>query len=103
MTHGTILAHHILVLEHNTCPRTVVLGEIGPADEVDDLTGFDRTGAGVHGIGPDAGEIVYLEPRDRPAWSDTAFSLAAMIARVDVGIEAFDPISDELDGSSQQL
>src|ERR1700739_3403531 len=61
MPNRPVLTHYILVLEHDPGTRTIVAGRIGTADEVDDLVGFDRTGARVHRIGTDTGEIVDLE------------------------------------------
>jgi hypothetical protein len=96
MTDRAILAHHVLVLEDNPRSRTTVPSDIGPADEIDDLIGFDRAGARIHRIGADPGEIVDLERPDRAVALDADPPLAAMVTRVDIRIEAFDPVGDEL-------
>ena len=103
MTDGSVLAHHILVLKDDPRPRPIVPRHIRTADEVDDLIGLDRAGARVHRIRPDAREIVDLECRDGAVPLDADLSLAAMVAGVNVGIEALDPVGDEFDGTPQQF
>ena len=87
----------------DTGPRAVVPGHIGAADEIDDLVGFDGAGARIHRIGSDAGEIVDLERRDHPVAPDADPSPAAMVAGMDIRVEAFDPVGDELDRPTQQF
>ena len=103
MADGAVLAHHVLVLEHDAGPRAIILGHIGAADEIDDLIGLDRAGARIHRIGSDAGEIVDLERRDGAIALDADLSLAAMVAGMNVGVEALDPVGDEFDRPPQQL
>ena len=103
MADGAILAHHILVLEHDAGPRAIVLRHIGTADQIDDLVGLDGAGARIHRIGTDAGEIVDLERRDGAVALDADPALAAMIAGVNIGVEAFDPVGDEFDRPAQQF
>ena len=103
MADAAILAHHVLVLEHDAGPRAIVLRKIGAADQVDDLVGLDGAGTRVHRIGTDAGEIVDLERHDGPVALDADPALAAMVAGVDIGVEAFDPVGDEFDRPAQQL
>ncbi len=103
MADRAILAHHVLVLEHDAGARAIVLRHIRAANEVDDLVGFDGAGARIHRIGTDAGEIVDLERRDGAVALDADPSLAAMIAGVNVGVEAFDPVGDEFDRPAQQF
>ena len=103
MADGAVLAHHVLVLEHDAGAGAIVLGHIGPADEIDDLIGLDRAGARIHRIGPDAREIVDLERRDGAVALDADLSLAAMVAGMNVGVEALDPVGDEFDRPPQQL
>src|SRR6185295_783299 len=97
MANGTVLAHHVLVLEHDAGSGAIVPGHIGTADEIDDLIGLDRTGARVHRIGSDPREIVDLECRDGAIALDADLSLAAMVAGMNIGVEALDPVGDEFD------
>ena len=103
MTDRAVLAHHVLVLEHDAGAGAIILGDVGPADEIDDLVGLDRAGARIHRIGTDAGEIVDLERRDGAVALDADLALAAMIAGVNIGVEAFDPVGDEFDRPPQQF
>src|SRR3954453_14690286 len=103
MANGAVLAHHVLVLEHDAGPGTIVPGHIGTTDEIDDLIGLDRTGAWIHRIGPDPRKIVDLECRNGAIALDADLSLAAMVAGMNVGVEALDPVGDEFDRTSQQL
>ena len=97
MTDGAILAHQVFVLEHDAGPRAVILRHVGAANQIDDLVRLDRAGARIHRIWTDAGEIVDLERRDRPITLDPDPPFTAMVAGVNVGVEAFDPVGDELD------
>ena len=103
MADRAVLAHHILVLEHDPRPRAIILVGVGAADEIDDLVGLDRAGARIHRIGSDAGEIVDLERGDGAVALDADLALAAVIAGMDIGIETLDPVGDELDRPSQQF
>ena len=103
MADAAILAHHVLVLEHDAGPRAIVLRDVGAADQVDDLVRLDGAGARIHRIGTDAGEIVDLERDDRAVALDPDPALAAMVAGVNVGVEAFDPVGDKLDRPAQQF
>ena len=103
MADGAVLAHHVLVLEHDAGAGTIVFRHIWAADKVDDLVGFDGAGARIHRIGSDAGEIIDLERRDGPVALDTDPPLTAMVAGVDVGIKTFDPVGDEFDRPAQQF
>src|SRR6266436_1024929 len=62
-----------------------------------------RARARIHRIRTDAGKIVDLERRDRPVTLDPDPPLAAMVAGVNVGVEAFDPVGDELERQPQQF
>src|ERR1700754_1599499 len=103
MADRAVLAHDILVLEHHPRPRAIVLAGVGPADEVDDLVGFDRAGARIHRIGPDAGEIIDLERVDAAVALYADLALAEMIPGMDVSVKTLDAVGDELDGPPQQL
>ena len=103
MTDGAILAHHVFVLEHDAGAGAIVLRRVGTADQIDDLVGLDGAGARIHRIGADAGEIVDLERRDGAVALDADPALAAMVAGMNVGIEAFDPVGDEFDRPAQQF
>ena len=100
---GAILAHHVLVLEHDAGAGAVVRRGVGRADEVDHLVGLDAGGARIDRIGADAGEIVDLERGDGAVVLDADLRLDAMIARVNVGDEALDPVGDEFDRPLEQL
>src|SRR5262249_41801466 len=103
MTDSTILTHHVLVLEHDAGPRAIVPGDIGAADQVDHLVCLDRTRARIHRVRTYAREIIDLEGRDGAVTLDANFSLAAVIARVNVGVKAFDSVGHEFDRPAQQL
>ena len=64
MADRAVLAHHVLVLEHDARARAIVRAGVGPADEIDDLVGLDAAGARIDRIGADAGEVVDLEGGD---------------------------------------
>ena len=103
MPDRAVLAHDVLVLEHHARAGAVVRAGIGPAGEVDDLIGLDAAGARIDRIGADAGEVVDLEGGDGAVLPDADLALHAMVARVNVGDEAFQPVGDELDRPLQQL
>src|SRR5579871_5557149 len=64
VTDRAVLAHDILVLEHDARAGAVVFRRIRPTNEIDDLIGFDCARARIHRIGTDAGETVDLEGGD---------------------------------------
>ncbi len=97
MPHAAILAGDVLVLENDAGSRPVIFRGVRSTDQIDDLIGFDGAGARIHRIGADAGDVVDLECVDRAVLADTDTRLADVIARVNVRIEAFDPIRDKLD------
>ena len=97
MADRAVLAHHVLVLEHHARARPVVRAGVGAADQVDDLVRLDAAGARIDRVGADAGEVVDLEGGDGAVALDADLRLHAMVARVDVGDEAFQPVGDELD------
>src|SRR5258705_7480248 len=97
MADGAVLTHDVFVLERDTRAGTIVFGDIGPADQINDLIGLNRTGARIHRIGPDARKVIHLERRDGAVPPDADFSLATTVARMDVGVEALDPVSNEFD------
>ena len=103
MADGAILAGDVLVLEHDAGARPIVRRVVGAADQVDDLVGLDGAGARIHRIRPDASEIVDLETGDGAVLVDADAALADVVAGVDVGVEALDPVGDELDRAPQQL
>ena len=103
MADGAVLAHHVLVLEDDAGPRAIILCDVGTAYEVDDLIGFDRAGARIHGIGSDTREIVDLECGDRAIPFDADLALAAVVAGMNVGVEAFDAVGDEFDRALEKL
>ena len=103
MADAAVLAHDILVLEHDAGPGAIVLGDVGSAHQIDDLVGLDGAGARIHRIGTDAGEVVDLERGDGAIAHHRDPSLATMVAGMDIGVEAFDPVGDELDRPAQQF
>ena len=103
MADRAVLAHDILVLEHNAGAGAIILRHIGPADQIDDLVGFDGAGARVHRIGTDACEIVDLERHDGPVALDADPSPTAVVAGMNIRIEALHPVRDEFDRPAQQF
>ncbi len=103
MADRAVLAHHVLVLEHDAGVGAVVRAGVGTADEIDDLVRLDAAGARIDGVGADAGEIVDLESRDGAVAGHADLRLDAVVARMDVGDEALEAIGDELDRAAQQL
>ena len=55
VAHRAVLAHHILVLEHDTAVRAVVGKIVGPPGQVHDLVGLDPAAARIDRIGANAG------------------------------------------------
>ena len=97
MADGAVLAHHILILEHDAGAGAVIRAGVRPAGEIDDLVGLDAAGARIDRIGSDAGQIVDLEGGDRAVALDADLGFDAMIARMNVGDEAFEAVGDEFD------
>ena len=103
MADRAVLAHHVLVLEHHAGAGAIVAAGVRPAGEVDDLVGLDAGGARIDRIGADAGEVVDLPGGDGAVVLDADLRLDAMVAGVDVGDEALDPVGDEFDRPLEQL
>ena len=103
MADRAVLAHHVLVLEHDARLRAVVRAFVRAADQIDDLVGLDAAGARIDGVGADPGQVVDLEGSDGAVLADADLGLDAMIARMDVGDEAFDAVGDELHRALEQL
>jgi len=103
MPDGAVLAHHVLVLKDDAGAGAIIGTGIGAADQIDDLVGLDAAGARIHGIRPDPGQIVDRKSRDRAVALDADLGVDAMIAGVDVGDEAFQPIGDEFDRPLEQF
>ena len=103
MTDRAVLAHDILVLEHDAGAGAIVRAGIGTADEIDDLIGLDARRARINRIGPDAGQIVDLEGGNRAVFLHADAGFDAMIAGMNVGDEAFEPVGDEFHRPLQQL
>jgi len=103
MTDGAVLAHDVLVLEHDTGARAVVRAGVGPAGEVDDLVRLDSRGARINRVGADAGEVIDLERRAGAVVLDADLCVDAMVTRMNVGDEALDAIGNELDRPLEQL
>ena len=56
-----------------------------------------------HRIGSDPRQVVDREGGDDAVTADTDLSLAAMIAGVDIGVEAFDAVGNEFHWPPQQF
>ena len=95
MSHGAVLAHHVLVLEHHRPLGAVLLVLVRSSREIEDLVALDPGGAREHRVRPDAGEIVDLEGRHVAVAVDGELRLHAVVARVDVreeGLVAVAPV-----------
>ena len=103
MADGAVLAHDILILEHDAGAGAVIRTGVRAADEIDDLVGLDAAGSRIDRIRPDAGQIVDREGGDGAVALDADFRFDAMIARVDVGDEAFETVGDEFDRPLEQF
>ena len=103
MADRAVLAHHVLVLEHHARAGAIVRAGVGPAGEVDHLVRLDTGGARIDRVGADAGEVVDLPGGDGAVLLHADPRLDAVIAGVDVGDEALDPVGDELDRPLEQL
>jgi hypothetical protein len=84
----TVLARYILILEYDASASAIVLRHVGTADKVDDLVGLDGAGARIHRIRTNAGDIIDLESRDGSVALDPDPASAAMVAGVNVCVEA---------------
>ena len=96
VAHAPVLAGGRLVLEHHLQRSAVVPVLVGPAREVDDLVALDAAGAREHAEGADAGEVVDLEGQDLAGLGGRDAALDAVLAGVDVGDEALQPVGHEL-------
>src|ERR1700730_7791627 len=87
---------HITFLFWNTTrARPGVRAGVRPAHEIHDLVCFDAAGARVDRIGPDAGEVVDFPGRDGAVALYANAGVHPMVARMNVGDEVFQPISNE--------
>ena len=102
MADGAVLRHRRLVLEGDPQPRAVIGAAIPRAREVDDLVALDRAAARICRIGADAGEVVDLDGEDLAGPAHRQARGDAVLARMDVGDEGFEPVGDELDGTPEQ-
>ncbi len=103
VTDRAVLAHHVLVGEHDARLGAIVRAGVGPAGEIDDLVGLDAAGARIDRVGADAGQVVDLERGDRAVFLDADLRFDAVIAGVNVGDEALDPVGDEFHRPLEQL
>ncbi len=103
MADGAVLAHDVLVLEHDAGAGAVIRAGVRAADQIDDLVGLDAAGARIDRIGADAGQVVDLERGDGAVVRDADLRLDAMVAGVDVGDEALEAVGDEFDRPLEQL
>ncbi len=103
MADGAVLAHHILILEHDASAGAIVRAHIRTADQVDDLVGLDPAGARIDRIGPDARQSVDLKSGDRAVLLDADLGVDAMVAGMNVGDKAFQAVGDEFDRTLEQL
>ncbi len=103
MPDRAVLAHDILVLEHDAGAGAIVRAGIGTADEVDDLVGLDARRARINRIRPDAGQIVDLKGGNGTVFLHTDAGFDPMIAGVNVSDETFEPVGDEFHRPLQQL
>ncbi len=98
---GAVLRHHRLVLEHHPGVGAVIGAAIRAADQVHHLVGLDRRGAGIGGVGADAGEVASLDGGDLAIGGDGHAGVDDVVAGVDVGDEALQAVGDEADGAAQ--
>ncbi len=103
MADGAVLAHDVLVLHDDAGAGAIVRTGVGAADQIDDLVRLDAAGARIDRIGPDAGQVVDLERRDGAVALDADLGVDAMIAGMDVGDKALEPVGDEFDRPLQKL
>ncbi len=103
MADRAVLAHDIFVLEDHAGAGAVVRAFVRAAHQIDDLVGLDARRARIDRVGADAGEVVDLERRDGAVALDADLGVDAVVARVDVGDEAFQPVGDELDRPLEPL
>ena len=102
MADRAVLAHHVLVLEDDGRLRPVVVEGIGAARQVHDLVRLDAARARIHGIGTDAAERVDLERENGAVVLDGDLPQHPLVARMDVGQEALQPVRHELDRPLEQ-
>src|SRR3989449_4540061 len=101
MTHGAVLAHHVLVLQDDRTFRAVFLVLVRPAGEIEDLVALDPGRSREHRVRSDAGEIVDLEGRHIAVAVDGELRLHAVVARVDVREEGLVAVGRELHRAPQ--
>ncbi len=93
---GAVLAGRRLVLQHHRGLGAVVGEVVGAADQVHHLVAFHRAGARIDRIGADAGQVVDVDGGDAALGVYAHAALDAVVAGVDVGGEALQPVGDEL-------
>ncbi len=103
MADGAVLAHDILVLQHDAGAGAVVRAGVRAAGEVDDLVGFNAAGARIDRVRPDAGQVVDRERGNGAVLLHADARLDAVIAGMNVGDEALEAIGDEFHRPPQQL
>jgi hypothetical protein len=87
MADRTVLAGDILVGENDIELRTVVRVPIRASGQVDHLIALDATGARIHRVRPDAGEVIEVEADDVAGLRAGQSHRGGVLARVDVGEE----------------
>ena len=97
MANGAVLTHHIFILHHDRALAAIVLAGVRRGREVDDLIGLDAAGARINRIGSDAGEIVDFPRGNRAVLFHADLCFDAMVARMNVSDETFQPVGNELD------
>ena len=100
---GAVLAGRRLVLEHHRGLGAVVGKVVRAADQVHDLVALHRAGARIDRIGADARQIIDIDGGDAALGIDGHAPLDAVVAGVDVGGEALQPVGNELDGPAHDL
>ena len=103
MADRAVLAHDVLVLKHHAGEGAIVRAGVRTADQIDHLVGLDAAGAGINRIRPDAGEVVDLEGGNGAILLHADLACDAVVAGVDVGDEAFEPVGDEFDRTPQEF
>ncbi len=103
MADRAVLAHHVLVLEHDARLGPVVLMLVGPAREVQDLVGLHRAGARIHGVRADAGQVIEFHGRDLALGIEGHLAVHPVHSRMDVGQERFQPVGGVLHRAADHL